>query len=156
MKFNLSTCILGLFMVFCATAVGQNSTRKASVMQKLYAENTITPFTAQEMQFLQEVYGEHLQEEILSKPTRVKDIKHLLRNRIQYFEEPNPNNHKDYVLLSSVPLFNVFVEDLKRDEVFSDSFNPLKYQIEYFSKGSKLFRIDNTNTFILIRSQTGR
>ncbi|HLT53870.1 MAG TPA: hypothetical protein VKZ97_08260, partial [Flavobacteriaceae bacterium] len=77
MKLSLSTCILGLFMVFCATAVGQNSTRKASVMQKLYAENTITPFTVQEMQFLQEVYGGHLQEEVLSKPTRVKDIKHL-------------------------------------------------------------------------------
>lgn len=126
-------------------------------MQIAYQETAKTPFTAKEMRMLREVYGEQLQEKVLDRPQFKKDIKHYLRNRIVYFKEPNVNNHKKYELLSTVPLHDVLDKALKRDVVFNKkNFNPLKYQFPVFTNKTLLYRIDNTNHFILIKPQTGR
>ncbi|HRV54817.1 MAG TPA: hypothetical protein P5264_04705, partial [Mangrovimonas sp.] len=110
MKFNTNRRILLLFLLVSTLSFAQKRSQTVfNSMDDAYTKNTTTPFTPQELKMLQEVYGNALQEEILDKPQRVKDIKHLLRNRIVYFQEQNPKNFKTYQLLSSAPLFDVFV-----------------------------------------------
>ncbi|MCB0432245.1 MAG: hypothetical protein KDD18_04165, partial [Mangrovimonas sp.] len=69
----------------------------------------------------------------------------------------NPKNFKTYQLLSSAPLFDVFVDGLERDMSFDkETFNPLKYQMLFYTNSAIIYRIDNTTNFILIRPQVGR
>lgn len=158
MKFNTNRRILLLFLLVSTLSFAQKRSQTVfNSMEDAYTKNTTTPFTPQELKMLQEVYGNALQEEILDKPQRVKDIKHLLRNRIVYFQEQNPKNFKTYQLLSSAPLFDVFVDGLERDMSFDkETFNPLKYQMLFYTNSAIIYRIDNTTNFILIRPQVGR
>ena len=103
---------------------------------------------------LKAVYGNKLQEYILSKPERLKAVKNILRNRVEIIELSDPKDQKNCELLSEVSLFNYYVKDLKRDLVFNKTtFNPFKYNFNFYSRGSHLYRVDNTNYFILIKSQ---
>lgn len=119
-----------------------------------YDVNVKTPFSANEMLQLKEVYGASLEKEILSRPNRVLSMKNLLRNRIVIENIPNPINQKKCTLLSEVPLFDAFVSTLQRDLVFKpQGFNPLKYTFSFYSRGEHMYRVDGTNYFILIKSQ---
>jgi hypothetical protein len=57
-------------------------------------------------------------------------------------------------LLSTVGLFNNYNKELKRDQSFDiNTFNPLKYNLEFFKVGSAIYRIDNTQYYIVIKAQ---
>ncbi len=91
---------------------------------------------------------------VLNNPEFLKDIKHLLRNRIEIYEEADVSKQKKTKLLSQVSLNKTYNSNLKRDLSFNrDTFNPLKYQLDFFEKGTYLYQIDNTNYFILVTSQ---
>ena len=63
-------------------------------------------------------------------------------------------NKKPYVLLSKIPLNTAFVKNLKRDSSFNpNDFNPLKYNFNLFTKNGGMYRVDGTNTYIIIKSQ---
>lgn len=122
-----------------------------------YNSNVKAPLNSNEMNFLKEVYGDALENDILSKPQRLKDTKHLLRNRIEIVEISKERDQKPCPLLSDIPLFDVYVKTLKRDKVFNkNTFNPLKYQFDFYSRITKIYRVDNTNYFIIIKSQLQR
>ena len=65
------------------------------------------PFTNLEIQKLEYVYGDKLKKYVLDKPSRVKDIKHIFRNRVLVQNE-DVKDISNYPLLSSVPVFDVF------------------------------------------------
>ncbi|GGH46525.1 hypothetical protein [Mangrovimonas yunxiaonensis] len=145
--------------LFVTTLVAQNQQRQNKVPLKVvqYGDNVAAPLTFKEKQQLEEVYGDKLEAYVLNRPQRLKDIKHLLRNRVVYQEIPNPNDQKPCPLLSEVSLFNNYVPDLKRDLVFNQqTFNPLKYNFNFYARGSHMYRVDNTNYFIIIKSQHQR
>jgi hypothetical protein len=49
---------------------------------------------------------------------------------------------------------NYYVSDLQRDANFNpQNFNPLKYLFNFYSRGTQMYRVDNTNYFIIIESQ---
>jgi len=57
-------------------------------------------------------------------------------------------------MLSEIPLFNVFNDSLKRDHSFNPmKFNPLKYNFKFHSADTQLIRVDNSDYFIIIKSQ---
>lgn len=117
-------------------------------------KNIEKPFSEKEMKWLQEVYVDKLQKLVLNNPQRVKDIKHLLRNRVEIKKIENPNNVKGVTLLSKVPLFSNYNKHLKRDVKFlPETFNPLKYTMDFYTKGEHTYRVDNTSYYIIIRSQ---
>jgi hypothetical protein len=116
--------------------------------------NTQTEFSKDELHKLKEVYGSALSTEILDRPSRVLGIKEILRNRVTIKKISNPKHQKPCPLLSEVPLFDVFVSDLKKDKPFDpNTFNPLKYNFPFHRKGYHRFRVDQTNYFILIKPQ---
>tara|TARA_B110000967_G_scaffold208614_1_gene261419 strand:+ start:1427 stop:1918 length:492 start_codon:yes stop_codon:yes gene_type:complete len=143
---------LGIFSFHCNS---QNTSAAFSPLKVIqYKDSVKGPFSNFEMQQLLEVYGSHLDKEILSRPNRVLAMKNLLRNRIVIQENSSSINQKKHTLLSEVPLFDAFVSTNQRDLVFdSQTFNPLKYRFSFYSRGSHTYHVDGTNYSIVVRSQ---
>lgn len=133
-----------------------SQTNRLQKNQKIvqYNSNVDKPLTNSEMAKINEVYGSTANKNIFTKPQRLKDVKNILRNRVEIKNIPNPSDQKKCTLLSEVPLMDYYVNDLKRDTTFSpEKFNPLKYLFNFYSYGSHMYRVDNTNYFIIIKSQ---
>ena len=119
-----------------------------------YDANVKNPLTNSELAMVTEVYGETTSKNVLDNPIRLKNIKNILRNRVEILELPNDKKQKSYSLMSEVPLMNYYVSDLQRDAVFNPkAFNPLKYLFNFNANGSELYRVDNTDYYIYIKSQ---
>lgn len=136
------------------TSYSQTNTSNQKLNHVIYDDNVDAPLTAKELSHIQDVYGNHMQEDILSKPQRLKDVKHILRNRIEIMELPG-KDLSSFRNLSTVPLFNPYNQGVTRDVIFDPStFNPLKYQFNFYSReGSVTYRFDNSQYLIVIKSQ---
>jgi hypothetical protein len=140
--------------LFSFVGNAQITNQKQALPIVQYDQNVEEGLTKVEQEQLKAVYGNELHNQVLSKPHRLKAIKNILRNRVEILEFPNPNDQKNCTLLSDISLFNYYVPELKRDIVFNvNTFNPLKYNFEFYSRGAHMYRVDNTNYFILIKSQ---
>ncbi len=150
---------LHILIVFAVSIFAyQNVKSQAKTYQQpltivTYNDNVNAPFIAAEWAKMQEVYGESLQKEILDRPQRVKDIKNILRNRVE-IRQFNNVEVKSCPLLSAVPLFDNYVSNLTRDINFRPKdFNPLKYEFNFYGTGASMYKVDNTNYYIIIKSQ---
>jgi len=135
--------------------VGAQSTKKQPLKLVKYNDNVKAPLSVNETAFIKEVYAEKFEPYVLNRPQKLKDLKNLLRNRVVIKEMPDlVNNTGKYKNLSDAGLFNSYNPSLIFDKVYNkDTFNVLKYNLEFFGRGSRLYRIDDTNYFILIKSQ---
>lgn len=101
---------------------------------------------------IQEVYGSYWAEVEKIDTDRQKVLVNLLENRVQILQEPYFEGEK-YQKLSTIPLFNKYNNKLKRDMIFDENaFNVLKYDINFFSSNDQVYRIDNTNYIVYIKS----
>lgn len=142
------------FVMFTQNGTAQTQKKQSTQLVK-FGKNVDAPLTAKEMSMLKEVYQDKLDEYVINRPRKVKNLKHLLRNRIVIKEIHNIKDDNKYTLLSKVELFDHYNKDLKRDVVFDKAtFNPLKYNLEFFRMGSIIYKIDGTNYFIIIKPQT--
>ncbi|WP_431137593.1 hypothetical protein [Psychroserpens mesophilus] len=132
----------------------QNNQKQKPLQHVVYNDNVDAPLTVNELKKITEVYGEHAKEDILNKPQRLKDVKHILRNRVEIIKVDN-KDLSSFTNLSSVPLFNHYNKTLSRDASYNAStFNPLKYQFNFYSReGSTTYRFDNSPYLIIIKSQ---
>lgn len=134
--------------------IGQQKKQKNPVPLAKFDDNVKLPLTAKERAQIIEVYGEYADKYIFSKPHRLKSIKQLLRNRIVIKRITDPNSKKPCTKLSEVTLCNGFVGDLERDITFDPkTFNPLKYNFEFYSRSAAIYQVDNTDYYIIIKSQ---
>ncbi|NNC45156.1 MAG: hypothetical protein HKN99_04670 [Winogradskyella sp.] len=132
----------------------QTPTLKSSISEIHYDANVNNPLTTIELKQIKEVYGEYADKYVLDHPERLKGVKNILRNRVIIEEISDPKYSKEGELLSKVSLFTSFVKDLTRDDVFNpQTFNPLKYNFEFYSKHASAFKVDGTNYIIIIKSQ---
>ncbi|RLJ59810.1 hypothetical protein CLV86_2875 [Lacinutrix venerupis] len=152
---------LRLFYVFALfitigvhNANAQSANRQPLKLVK-YNDNVKSPLTNKELSFIKEVYADKVDAYVLSRPQKVKDLKNLLRNRILIKDMPELIGNTDkYKTLSEAGLFNNYNSNLTFDKVYNkDTFNVLKYNLEFFGRGSRIYRIDNTSLFIVILSQ---
>jgi hypothetical protein len=143
-------------LILVCTLLASTSIFSQSRKQKTinYNANVNAPLTSAELGLITEVYGVTANDNILDKPQRLKDIKNILRNRVEIKEIPKASDQKDCTLLSEVSLMDYYVVDLQRDTNFNpQNFNPLKYLFNYYSYGTHMYRVDDTNYFIIIKSQ---
>lgn len=134
--------------------LGQQTKQKNPLPLAKYDDNVKLPLTAQERSQIIEVYGDYAEKHIFSNTHRLKSIKQLLRNRIVIKLVTDESNKKPCTKLSEVSLCDGFVSDLKRDETFNpNTFNPLKYNFEFYSRAAATYKVDNTNYYIIIKSQ---
>ncbi|WP_028871186.1 hypothetical protein [Psychroserpens burtonensis] len=140
-----------IFTLLVSTSLFSQSRKQKTIH---YNANVSAPLMSSELGWITEVYSSTAHENILDKPQRLKDIKNILRNRVEIKNIPNPSDQKECALLSEVPLMNYYVSDLQRDANFNpQNFNPLKYLFNFYSRGTQMYRVDNTNYFIIIESQ---
>jgi hypothetical protein len=133
---------------------GQQSKQKNPLPLAKFNDNVKLPLIAKERSQIIEVYGEFADKYVFNVPHRLKTIKHILRNRVVIKLVTDKNNKKPCTKLSEVSLFDGYATNVKRDESFDpDDFNPLKYNFEFYSRASSLYQVDNTNYYIIIKSQ---
>lgn len=119
-----------------------------------FRDNVKLPLTAHERAQIEEVYGEYAEKYIYSDPFRLMSVKNILRNRVVIELVSEDTKTKDCTKLSEVTLFKNYVKDLERDEVFNpENFNPLKYNFLFYSRSAAMYHVDNTNYYILVKSQ---
>ncbi|WP_040278651.1 hypothetical protein [Psychroserpens damuponensis] len=148
-KFLFPLILVGTLLI--STSLFSQSRKQKTVT---YNTNVNSPLTPAELAFVNEVYGNTVNANVLDKPQRLKDIKNILRNRVEIKNVPNASDQKACTLLSEVSLMNYYVSGLQRDINFNpQNFNPLKYLFNYNSYGTHMYRVDNTNYFIIIKSQ---
>jgi len=100
-----------------------------------------------------EVYGPQATELQARNPGWVISMEKLLNERISYVQSPQTGDEK-YRKLSEFALLNHYNPELKRDQDFDPAtFNPLKYDLNFFSKGTMVYRIDGTPYLLVIEPQ---
>jgi hypothetical protein len=117
-----------------------------------YPDNIRLPFTNLEIQKLKYIYGDQLKKYVLDKPSRVKDIKHILRNRV-VIQNEEVKDISNYPLLSTISVFDVFNNSIQFPLFDKENFNPLIYNFNFNSKTRLIYRVDNTNYLIVIKSK---
>ena len=146
--------ILALLLFLTVNAYSQRSIHKNSLPEISYASNIENSLTAEELKKITEAYGEYSKKYVLDNPERLRSVKNILRNRVIIKQINSVNEQKEAPLLSTVSLFDSYVPNISRDLNFNpDTFNPLKYNFEFYSKSASMFKVDNTNYYIIIKSQ---
>ncbi|WP_299254261.1 hypothetical protein [uncultured Lacinutrix sp.] len=154
MKFKLLYSFALLFAISIFSVTAQSSKMQPLKLVK-YNDNVKAPLTSQELSFLKEVYADKLDAYVLDRPQKLKDLKNLLRNRIVIKEMPElVGNTEKYKTLTDAGLFNAYNSELVFDTSYNkNTFNILKYNLEIHGRGSRIYRILNTDFFIVILSQ---
>lgn len=148
-KTLLFLCSLFLGMVnFCMHA---QTSKEANTTFVVYKANVTLPLTENEEALIKEVYQEAFKSLVLNNPERLRNIKNILRNRVEI--KSMPNYPKETKLLSEVPLFNKYNAKIKRKRFDKDNFNPLSYNFDFYSKSTQIYRVNNTDYYIVIKSQ---
>ena len=152
MRLKLLYVLLVLFSVNVLTSEAQNASEKA-LTQVQFDDNVNAPLTSMEMTILTEAYGENLESLILSKPQRLKDVKHLLRNRLQIVNAKN-KDLSTFPLVSSQSVFKYYKKSFSENVLYQGiNFNPLQFNLNFYSKKATTYRIDNTNYILIIKPQ---
>lgn len=117
----------------------------------IYKNNMNSPLTKKEIEQLKEVYEKEYTSFVLNNPHHLKFLKNILRNRIEIKElRDYPKKTK---LLSEVAVFDKYNSKLKRKRFDKDNFNPLSYNFDFYAKSMQIYKVDNTNYYIFIKSQ---
>ena len=77
----------------------------------------------------------------------------LIDNRIEYRYQPQQAKEK-YPTVSSMGLQNKINKAIVVHASFdTTTFNPLHYKLDFFAKTTKVYRIDNSDYLLIVRSQ---
>jgi hypothetical protein len=129
---------------------GQGSKQRSPLPLAKYNDNVDLPLTAKERAQIIEVYGDSADKLIFNIPNRLKSIKNILRNRVVIKLITDEKSKKPCPKLSEVSWF----DESETGEVFNpEIFNPLKYNFNFYSRSAGIYHVDNTNYYIIIKSQ---
>ena len=123
-----------------------------------FPENVNAPLNNKEKALIEEVYGPGATY-VMERPSLLRTIKDLLRNRISVIELPYEKaqgaakfrNAKD---LNQVPLYNHYNRNLMRDAGYNSNFNILKYDIEIVPEKEIYYKLNNHYIKILPQAKT--
>jgi hypothetical protein len=101
---------------------------------------------------LKYVYANNLKKYVLDKPAISIHIKNIFRNRI-FIGKKSLYSEVKYPLLSSVDLFNIYNKNLIRPPFDKEKFNPFIYNFNFGSKSELIYRVDNSDYIIIIKSR---
>jgi hypothetical protein len=115
------------------------------------SQNLTTPITLHEIELkIEEVYGRSF---IENNTTLVQFFNKLLKERITYITQERTSDEK-YIKLSSLSILNKNNSNLRPDSQFiANEFNPLKYNMNFYSKITEVYRFDNSDILIFIAPQ---
>lgn len=137
MKLQLIKGALALFLLqICPFSIGQT------------ANQQLTP-----EEIANRVAYVHGSDFVMNNPTLVTAFGNVMSNRIEYSISPQIADEK-YPLLSSFPLMakaNPTIQGADFANFNLSAFNPLVYNLEFFSDKTQVIRIDNTDYIMVIK-----
>jgi len=139
-----------ILMPFCM--FGQKSNHKNPLPLAKFDDNVKMPLTAKERAQIIEVYGESAEKLVFSNPNRLKNIKHILRNRVVIELITDENLKKPCPKLSEMAEA-VGLDYSQEGDFNPKDFNPLKYGLNFYSRAAAMYHVDNTDYYIIIKSQ---
>lgn len=99
-----------------------------------------------ESKFIMEVFGNSITNDV----QHYQNLQKLLRERVVFVQEPLQENEK-FPKISQTQLFDKYNSDLVKDVTFDvNNFNVLKYNLNFFSPNTKVYRFDNSAWLIVI------
>lgn len=154
MKSHFKFALVLMFSVlFVGTAFAQQKMTRKPGTEVHYKDNVEAALTAYELSQIEEAYGDRTQIDVLDHPQSLKDIKNILRNRIEIVNAGD----KDLTplpKLSSVGMFNNNVPNLGALNFNPERFNPLLYNFNFYSnRSNEIYWVDHTTYYIRIKSQ---
>jgi len=106
-------------------------------------ENVNPKLTNQEIGFIKSAYGDATFKKIISIKALEKNIKDILRNRVQFL-------NKKFILGENIPKLSS-ISNGSTPIVFNQKrFNPLLYDIDFESSENQIYRVDGTDFIINI------
>lgn len=112
-----------------------------------FPENVNTPLTSKENKMIDEAFGTEVRDKILSNKSRLKDMKDILRNRVEVFHAKEGLNK----YLEAFDILPLNYTGLFPKPFNPNNFNPLVYQFNFHLKSTLVYRVDNTSYLIFIR-----
>lgn len=111
-----------------------------------FSQTTTKSNPGLEQRFIEEVFGSN----IAKDGQHYKNLQKLLRERVIFTQESLQENEK-FPKISQSPLFNKYNSELIRDVDFNENnFNVLKYNLNFFSPNTMVYRFDNSDWLIII------
>lgn len=136
---KIYVCMMFLFLGLCMTAQTKNNHYNF----KGHQVNT----------FINEVYGDQAQKLVFSNQQRYQTLKKLIVERMQIVKQADVSG-KNYPKISEAGMLTMYNKNVKHDGFFNKStFNPLKYNIQFFDRSLRVYRIDNTEYLLIIQPQ---
>lgn len=116
---------------------------------------TVKPEPANFDRFISEVYTNQGASQITPDTRRYAFMQTFINERITYVQyDPKKLEVLNYVKLSQIPLYDTYNKSLQRDMSFNPaSFNPFKYQFEFYGPQKQYIHVDNSNYVIVITPQ---
>jgi len=134
--------------------IAQKIEKKKPIPLATYGENVKETLTQKERKYIIEAYGDKAEDFVFNNPQRLKEFKHILRNRvvIEFYKNKDLSS---ITPLSKVPFINSSKSNIKSSYIFNpEMFNPLLYMFDFFSSNSiKYYHVDNTQYLIKILPQ---
>ena len=127
--------------------IAQNDFKKHNEWITHYPSNVEAPFSNDELKKVEEAYGLEFKKEILTNRILLKDIKDILRNRVEVFNAEK-KNISSITNLSTLPLYD---SKLLLKAFDPNNFNPLLYKFDFYTKSTLVYRVDNTSYLIFIK-----
>lgn len=139
MKILHKILILGVFLLTSFNGFGQEKNLFNVSEQQIY-------------DFVTEVYADKANDMIFNNKNQLKHTKELLQKRIVIVESKKDNSKLPGLLDAS--LFNKFNASLKKDSFFNlKTFNPLKYNLNFYSGRKEYYRVNGTQYILIIEAQ---
>lgn len=137
--------VYSLFFVFLFTFVSANA------QDTDFKQRRWRPDQSNFENFVREAYGEKADELVFDRSSRLKTLKNLFANSFIFVENGHGIAVPEYFPeLSTVPLVKRYNSALTRNSFDPNTFNPFKYEFNFYSKERQFFHVDGTNYFIII------
>lgn len=99
-----------------------------------------------------EVYGSSLSQILAHDNQRLTVLNQLINERIQIIDQDSVSAKLKFPALNAQPIFNKYVPTLSIDAVYNPvTFNPLKYDLNFFEWGDRGYWINGTNKILFIQ-----
>tara|TARA_R110002012_G_scaffold174370_1_gene339244 strand:+ start:1566 stop:2036 length:471 start_codon:yes stop_codon:yes gene_type:complete len=144
-----------LVFVVCCFSLQLSAQENWSTLVKS-KESNYNNITETEKAFINEVYGSKANELVWNSknPNLKNGLIRLLRERIEIIDGSTLKKQKHTLSLFDKGLADKYNPNLRLDKVIDlKNFNPLKYNLDFFSNGTYLYKIDGTNAYLQVTSQ---
>ena len=133
--------ITSLFLLILIFLNTYSQTKKENPWSIDFKENVNLPFTEKEVNYIVTAYGEKVFERIKKINPFEKNIKDILRNRVEILT-------KKFYPSENIPILSSVNKSKNKTQFNINNFNPLLYDFDFDSNRNHIYRVQGTDYII--------